>query len=126
MPPHATGEHYRRSIEQVVAPFAEEFAPTWLVLSAGYDGHRRDPLTDLALTSGDFADITADLLQLVAPGRRLVLLEGGYDLHAVADSSAATIAALLGERLHPEAPSSGGPGAGVVSAVAELRRQLDR
>jgi acetoin utilization deacetylase AcuC-like enzyme len=126
MPPDATGEHYRRSIEEIVAPFAERFGATWLVLSAGFDGHRRDPLTDLALTSGDFSDITADLLQLVEPGRRLVFLEGGYDLQAVADSTAATVGSLLGERVHPEAPSAGGPGSVVVDQVAELRRRFDR
>jgi acetoin utilization deacetylase AcuC-like enzyme len=126
MPPDATGEHYRRSIEEILAPFAERFGATWLVLSAGFDGHRRDPLTDLALTSGDFSDITADLLQLVDPGCRLVFLEGGYDLQAVADSTAATVGSLLGERVHPEAPSAGGPGSVVVDQVAELRRRFDR
>jgi acetoin utilization deacetylase AcuC-like enzyme len=126
MPPDATGDHYRRSIEEVIAPFAERFGATWLVLSAGFDGHRRDPLTDLGLTSGDFADITTDLLQLVDPGRRLVFLEGGYDLQAIADSGAATVGALLGERVHPEPPTAGGPGAVVVGQVAELRRRFDR
>ena len=73
-----------------------------------------------------FADITADLLQLVDPGRRLVFLEGGYDLEAIAESAAGTVGALLGERIHPEAPSGGGPGGSVVSQVAELRRRFDR
>ena len=123
MPPEATGEHYRRSIEEVVAPLAEEHGSTWLLISAGFDGHLRDPLTDLALTSGDFADITTDLLQLVPHGRTVALLEGGYDLEALAESSAATVAALLGERLHPEHPSSGGPGGRNVDQVIELRRR---
>mgnify|MGYP006054726855 CR=1 FL=1 len=126
MPPGATGEHYRRSIEVVVAPFAERFGADWLIVSAGFDGHRGDPLTDLALTSGDFADITSDLLQLVGPGRRLVFLEGGYDLEAIAESAAGTVGAMLGERIHPEAPSGGGPGGSVVSQVAEIRRRFDR
>ena len=126
MPPGATGEHYRRSIEVVVAPFAERFGADWLIVSAGFDGHRGDPLTDLALTSGDFADITSDLLQLVDPGRRLVFLEGGYDLEAIAESAAGTVGAMLGERIHPEAPSGGGPGGSVVSQVAEIRRRFDR
>ena len=126
MPPDATGEHYRRSIEDIVAPFSEVFGTTWLVISAGFDAHRRDPLTDLGLTSGDFSDITADLLQLVPPGRCLVFLEGGYDLQAVADSGAATVGSLLGERVHPEPPSAGGPGSVVVNQVTELRRRFDR
>ncbi len=126
LPPGATGEHYRRSIEEVVAPFAERFGATWLIISAGFDGHRADPLTDLALTSGDFADITSDLLQLVDGGRRLVFLEGGYDLGAIAESAAGTVGAMLGERIHPEPPSGGGPGGSVVAEVTELRRRFDR
>jgi acetoin utilization deacetylase AcuC-like enzyme len=123
MPPDATGEHYRRSLEEIVAPLAAEHGTTWLLLSAGYDGHVRDPLTDLALTSGDFADLTSDLLQLVPKGRTIALLEGGYDLEGLADSAAATVAALMGDRLHPEQPSSGGPGGRHVDQVIELRRR---
>jgi acetoin utilization deacetylase AcuC-like enzyme len=125
MPPDATGEHYRRAVEELVAPLAVAHGTTWLVVSAGFDGHRRDPLTDLGLTSGDFGDLTADLAQLVEPGRRIVYLEGGYDLEAVAESTAATVAALLGERLHPEHPTAGGPGAAELTRLTELRARLD-
>jgi acetoin utilization deacetylase AcuC-like enzyme len=121
MPPGATGEHYRRSVEDLVAPAVVAHGATWLIVSAGYDAHRDDPLTDLGLTSGDFGDLTADLASLVDPGRRLVFLEGGYDLTAVAHSSAATVSALLGERLHPEAPTAGGPGGSASAAAAAAR-----
>jgi acetoin utilization deacetylase AcuC-like enzyme len=56
----------------------------------------------------------------VPAGRRLVTLEGGYDLAALADSTAACVAALAGERLQPEAQSSGGPGRQVVEAARSL------
>lgn len=124
MPPGATGEHYRRSIEEIVAPLIEMHGSTWLLLSAGFDAHRRDPLTDLALTSGDFADITADLLQLVPPGRRMAFLEGGYDLEAVAESVAATVGAMVDEQVRPEPPSHGGPGEDSVLVVEGLRRRF--
>lgn len=124
LPAGATGEHYRRSVEEVVAPAVAAHGTTWLLVSAGYDAHRDDPLTELGLTAGDFADLTADLAELVPPGRRLVFLEGGYDLPALAHSSAASVAALLGDRLHPEAPSSGGPGGEAVDAVRDLRHRL--
>ena len=103
-----TGARSRRSSR----PSRSAFGTTWLVISAGFDAHRRDPLTDLGLTSGDFADITTDLVQLVEPGRRLVFLEGGYDLQAVADSGAATVASLLGERVPPRAADLGRSGLG--------------
>lgn len=86
-----------------------------------FDGHRQDPLTDLGLTSGDFADITSDLLQLASPGHRLVFLEGGYDLKAIAESTAATVGAMVGEHIHPEPPSSGGPGEDTLAVVEILR-----
>ncbi len=126
LPPGATGDLYRAAVDEVVAPLIDEVAATWLLVSAGFDGHRADPLTDLALTSGDFADLTAELVALVPAGRRLVFLEGGYDMDALRDSTAAALAALAGERIHVEAPSDGGPGRDVVAAATVAhRRALD-
>lgn len=121
LPAGATGDVYRRAVDEVVVPFAEAFAPTWLLLSAGFDAHRRDPLTSLGLSAGDFADLTTDLLSLADPGRRLVFLEGGYDLEALTTSVAAVLAALEGRRLHPETPTHGGPGTEIVGAVRRRR-----
>jgi acetoin utilization deacetylase AcuC-like enzyme len=123
LPAGATGDVYLRGLDQVVEPLAEAFAPTWLVLSAGFDGHRADPLTGLGLSSGDFYDLTARLLALVPAGRRLVFLEGGYDLEALADSTAAALAAMTGHELRPEPVTSGGPGREVVGAVAALNQR---
>ena len=123
VPPGATGDVYRRGIAEVVVPLATEIEPDWLLVSAGFDAHRDDPLTDLALSSGDYADITVDLLELVPPGRRLLFLEGGYDLDALRSSTSATMAALVGDRLHPERPTGGGPGDEVLVAAASAHQQ---
>jgi len=120
MPPGATGEHYRRGFDQIVAPAVEAFAPTWLLISAGYDAHRDDPLTSLGLTSGDFADLVSDLVALVGAGRTIGFLEGGYDLDAVGRSVGATIGVLAGVLTRPEAPSSGGPGSVAVDRMVEF------
>lgn len=118
MPPGATGEHYREAWAAAVAPTVDRFAPTWLLISAGFDGHRADPLTELGLSSGDLADLTIDLLEIVPAGRRIVFLEGGYDLDAIRDSTHAVAMALMGERVHPEPPTAGGPGSDAVQAAA--------
>jgi len=123
LPSGTTGDVYRAAMDEVVGPLVSAFAPTWLLVSAGFDGHRADPLASLALTSGDYGDVMAELFALVPRGRTVVMLEGGYDLDAVADSTAATVAALTGERLHPEPPSGGGCG---LSAVAAARSVHDR
>ena len=119
-PPGTTGDVYLAALDGVVLPALELFDPTWLVISAGFDAHVRDPLTDLALTSGDFARLTDRLCSLVPKGRRLAVLEGGYDLQALESSAAATLAVLAGEQAVPDEPaSSGGPGMRVVEAAIE-------
>jgi acetoin utilization deacetylase AcuC-like enzyme len=123
LPPGATGDTYRDGIERIVAPLVVEQQPTWLLISAGFDGHRDDPLTDLGLTAGDFADMIGDLVQLVPAGRRLAFLEGGYDLDALQLSSAAALTALAGDTVHDEPPTSSGPGSDVVSAAAALHQR---
>lgn len=118
LPGGATGDVYRAALDEVVVPAVEAFGPTWVVLSAGFDAHRADPLTSMGLTAGDFADLTEVLVALAPPGRRLAFLEGGYDLDALALSAGACVAALAGVRWHPEAPSSGGPPAPVLAEAA--------
>jgi len=55
LPPGATGDVIRRAIDEVATPAIAEFEPTWVLVSAGFDSHRDDPMADLALTGGDFA-----------------------------------------------------------------------
>jgi acetoin utilization deacetylase AcuC-like enzyme len=119
LPARATGDVYLAGLDRIVAPLVETFEPTWLIISAGFDAHRRDPLTDLGLTSGDFALITRRVLELAPTARRLMVLEGGYDLQALADSSAAAMAVLVGVDHQPEKPSAGGPGHRVLDAVVQ-------
>jgi acetoin utilization deacetylase AcuC-like enzyme len=124
LPAGTTGDAYRLAIDTVVAPLAERFAPTWLLISAGFDSHRADPLTDLGLSSGDVADLAAALLELAPAGRRLAFLEGGYDLAALRDCGGAFVAALAGAAWRPEPPTSGGPGLADVHAAALVQSEV--
>jgi acetoin utilization deacetylase AcuC-like enzyme len=127
MPAGSTGDAYREAVDRVIGPLVERFRPTWVLLSAGFDAHRRDPLTGLELTAADYGDLTAALVGLVPPGRRIVFLEGGYDLDGLSRSAGAAVAALVGERYRPEAASEGDRGRHVVDLVAEHHhRLLDR
>ncbi len=124
LPPGATGDHYLRAYDELVVPRAALFEPTWLIISAGFDGHRDDPITELGLTSGDYAALTARAITLVPPGRRLVMLEGGYDLDALRMCTAAALGALVGRDVVPEAATSGGPGDDHVDACLSIWRDL--
>jgi acetoin utilization deacetylase AcuC-like enzyme len=124
LPAGATGDVFRYAIDELVLPFAAQWKPTWLLVSAGFDAHRRDPLTDLGLTSGDYADLTRDLTQLVPDARTIVFLEGGYDLEALRDSTGALLASLSDAPFRPEPASADGPGRSVVDAVRRLRDEV--
>jgi acetoin utilization deacetylase AcuC-like enzyme len=121
LPAGATGDVAMTALDELLAPAVEAFDPTWVLLSAGFDGHRWDPLTGLGFSSGDFSTITARILEWAPPGRRIAFLEGGYDLDALRDSTAACVGALAGVEVRPEPPTSGGPGLEVVRAALRLR-----
>src|SRR5437899_6485344 len=95
-PPGTTGDVYLGAVDEVLLPLAESFRPTWLIVSAGFDAHRADPLTDLGLSAGDFADLTARVTALVPPGRRIRFREVGYDQGALRAPTSAIPATLLG------------------------------
>jgi acetoin utilization deacetylase AcuC-like enzyme len=111
LPPGATGDVLRYAFDTVVWPAVQRFAPTWALVSAGFDAHRSDPLADMHLSAGDFADMAVVVNEMVGrPGRMVLVLEGGYDLSAVTESTGSVLSALLGGSFRPEAATSGGPG----------------
>ncbi len=125
LPAGTTGDVYLAAVDEVVAPEIERFDPTWVLISAGFDAHRDDPLTGIGLTAGDFADLTARIAAFAPqPGRLVAFLEGGYGLDGLRDSVAASLPALIdGPSVRPEPASSGGPGRNVVDAARDLHRR---
>jgi acetoin utilization deacetylase AcuC-like enzyme len=98
LPPGTGSQGFRQAWEDVLLPQLDAFAPQLLLISAGFDAHRADPLAQLRLDSADYAWLTARLLDVArrhADGRVVSTLEGGYDLRALAASSAAHVEALL-------------------------------
>jgi acetoin utilization deacetylase AcuC-like enzyme len=92
------GVEFRDAYEEIVLPAIDRFAPELLLISAGFDAHRADPLASLELEAEDFGWVTERLAELAARhcrGRIVSTLEGGYDLGALAESSAAHVAALM-------------------------------
>jgi acetoin utilization deacetylase AcuC-like enzyme len=121
-PEGTAGDTYRAAFDQVIIPVIERFAPDWLIISAGFDGHRDDPLAGLRLTAGDYADFARRLQALVPAQRLLVVLEGGYDLQALTRSVGSTLSTLVGGAYRPETASTGEVG---MSTVALAKRIWD-
>ncbi len=120
LPAGATGDVYLRGMDAVVDPLLAAFAPDWLLVSAGFDAHRDDPITGLGLSAGDYGALVTRLLAHAPPGRVVTFLEGGYSLSGLRDSVAATLPVLAGGEaptVADEGPTSGGPGASMVESV---------
>jgi acetoin utilization deacetylase AcuC-like enzyme len=126
LPAGATGDVALAALDDVVGTSVDQFSPTWVLVSAGFDAHRADPLADLAWSAGDYAALAARVVELApGPGRVVAFLEGGYDLAALRASVGATGAVLAGAepRLPDgEARTGGGPGRDVVE---QTRRALN-
>ena len=123
LPPGATGDVVRRGIDEMAGPVIDAFDPTWVLVSAGFDAHREDPMADLRLTSGDFALMARGVSDYAPqPGRLVMFLEGGYDLDALRSSIHASLSAALGQTYDGESPSNGGPGTEQIERMRQARR----
>jgi len=92
------GEAFRAAFEERILPRLADFRPELVIISAGFDAHMRDPLANLNLIEADFAWATQQLMAVAdryAEGRVVSVLEGGYDLEALANSAAAHVTALM-------------------------------
>jgi acetoin utilization deacetylase AcuC-like enzyme len=97
--PGDDGDDFRLAFEQRILPALDQFAPDLLLVSAGFDAHVRDPLAQLRLVEADFAWVTEKLLAAAEKhcgGRLVSTLEGGYDLDALAASTAIHVQTLMG------------------------------
>jgi acetoin utilization deacetylase AcuC-like enzyme len=97
LPPGASGAQWRAAMETIVLPALRRFDPELVLISAGFDAHRDDPLADMGLDESDFAWGT-QAIRAAAPaaqGRIVSTLEGGYNLTALAVSARAHVLALM-------------------------------
>lgn len=89
MEPGQGDDEYARVFERVLVPAADQFKPDFVVISAGFDAHREDPLAGMALTEAGYGRLTALVCGIArrhAGGRVLSCLEGGYHLAALSKS----------------------------------------
>ncbi|TFL18036.1 histone deacetylase family protein [Jannaschia formosa] len=97
LPPGSDGAAFRAAMEREILPGLDDFAPELLLISAGFDAHRADPLAQLEWETEDFAWATERLCDLAwahCEGRVVSCLEGGYDLDALAAAAAAHVDVL--------------------------------
>ena len=90
---------YDPIFRQVLWPVADRFKPDVILLSAGFDAHWRDPLSEMRLVTADYSDFTSEIMEIAdryCGGRLVVVQEGGYDLEAMPQAAATVLFALTG------------------------------
>lgn len=98
LPAGADGPVFRHEWSQKIFPALDAFAPDFILVSAGFDGHKDDPLAGLALDDDDYGWVTGQLVEKAGElcgGRLVSTLEGGYDLDALKSAAAAHVRELM-------------------------------
>ncbi|MDH3626203.1 MAG: histone deacetylase [Acidobacteriota bacterium] len=99
LPPGSGDEAFLDAIANQVVPAAQGFKPEFILLSAGFDAHRADPLGGLEVSGEAFVEATRQMMTLsseLCDGRLVSVLEGGYDLNALAATALAHVTTMLG------------------------------
>ena len=115
---------YLDAFTRIVAPIAQQYAPQFVLISAGFDAHARDPLGGMEVSEAGFRALARLLLDIArnhADGRCAAILEGGYDLTAIRNSSNEVLMELQGKRdpvVRPMAPSRAG---GLIERIRKVQ-----
>ena len=120
-----TDADYERVYAEVALPVLRQFAPELIVISAGFDAHADDPLGGMRLSSGQFVRLTEGIAAVAdasSDGRVVALVEGGYDLKALADCTRAVGLTLGGQT--PDVPHADGDTARAATACAAVVPEL--
>lgn len=99
LPGTTNGQHFRDAVAENWLPRLDAFAPELIMISAGFDAHREDEMSDFHLVEADYAWVTSELKKIAVKhsnGRIVSTLEGGYSLSALGRSVVAHIDALIG------------------------------
>ena len=123
----ATDEDYRIVFVDVVLPILQQFDPDLVLVSAGFDAHERDPLAGMRLTTGAFGAMTMALrnaAETCCGGRIAAIVEGGYDLRALADSMRTVVDVLGGPPAAPVWPRSDARSTRGPATVNAVRKAL--
>jgi acetoin utilization deacetylase AcuC-like enzyme len=120
---------YVDAFRRVVVPIAQRYEPQFVLLSAGFDAHARDPLGGMQVTEEGFRAMARMMLEVAdesAQGRCAAILEGGYDLHAIRSSAAAVLDEMRNRDRPLAEPREGGHVPALIDHVLKLQRNYWR
>jgi len=117
---------YGEAFTRIIAPIAHQYAPDFVLISAGFDAHARDPLGGMQVTEAGFRAMTQALLAVAAEhaqGRCAAILEGGYDLSAIRASSKQVLAELVGAAAPVPPPERSSRAAALIDRIRDVQAE---
>jgi acetoin utilization deacetylase AcuC-like enzyme len=96
--PGSGSSEFRNAYQNIILPALRYFKPEFIIISAGFDAHARDPLADLNVQTTDYGWVTRELMDVaneLCEDRVVSILEGGYDLDALRDSTVTHVKTLM-------------------------------
>jgi acetoin utilization deacetylase AcuC-like enzyme len=124
LPTGTSSDDFLAAFARVIVPVVRQFSPDWVLVSAGYDAHVRDPLGGLGVETSAYGTMARALAEIVAANRIIAFLEGGYDLTALATAPVATVEGFLSpERAISWPEMSNGSAARLVDLAVEVAAQ---
>ncbi len=127
LPAGRRDDDYNAIFEELLAPVAESFRPELVLVSAGFDAHRDDPLGGMALSDRGFATLCATARRIAethAGGKLVLVLEGGYDLAGLARGVHACVRVLTGDDPAAGADGPGKRGGAALKRALEVQREF--
>lgn len=119
-------DEYAAAFAELVEPISRQFAPEFVLISAGFDCHAADPLGDMRVTEGGFARMTQALLAVArqhARGRCVAVLEGGYSLDALT-TGVRTVLDELGDVREPQPARKDTAAVETIAAIKKVQRRF--
>ncbi|GAA5989512.1 hypothetical protein JCM11641_005556 [Rhodosporidiobolus odoratus] len=111
---------YIYAFQQIVMPIAYEFAPDFVIVSAGYDAAKGDDLGKMLVSPDGYAHMT-NMLESLAGGKLVLALEGGYNVNAIAESAHACVKVIVGDEL-PQLAAIGAASLSATNTVHEVKQ----
>lgn len=124
LPAFSGDQVIQRVFRELIVPFAGRARPDAVIVSAGYDGHRSDPLANLCITDAGFHAITSEILDIAiesTSGKAVFVLEGGYRPDSLFGSILATLYSMLGRPLEGSVSDSPGPEPDISELITTIR-----
>ncbi len=129
LPPGCSDVEYDKVFRHIIIPLADRYEPELIMISAGYDGYRDDPLANMGLTVNGYANITQHIKKIAdkhCEGKMVFSLEGGYHLDGLAKSFLATMKVVIGSDKRMEITNQKSSDKNIMEIIKKVEKNIKK